>query len=205
MSDAAEVSRQCATEFATALIIVDMQEGMRSQDGQPQLLPPRNNPHAEDHLLRLQAAWRAAGQPLVKVRHISRSASSVFAPGQRGVEFQERFLPLPHEHVVEKNVPDAFVHTGLERWLHVRGIRRVVIAGVSTNNSVEATARTSGNLGFDTVVVGDACFTFDKADFGGTLRPAQDVHLMALANLHGEYAEVLDTDAVLRRLSNSPT
>lgn len=176
----------------TALVIIDMQQGMLSPT-----LPPRNNPDAEDNIARLLAAWRAADKPVVLVRHISRSPTSVFAPGQRGVEFQARFTPLAHEHVVEKNVPDAFINTELERWLHARGIRDVVIAGVSTNNSVEATARTAGNLGFATVVVADACFTFDKRDFGGTLRSAEDVHRMALANLHGEYAEVRTTAAVL--------
>lgn len=176
----------------TALLIIDMQKGMLSPT-----LPPRNNPQAEANIARLLAAWREAGKPVVLVRHISRSATSVFAPGQPGAEFQERFAPLALEHIVEKNVPDAFVNTGLERWLHVRGIRDVVIAGVSTNNSVEATARTAGNLGFSTVVVADACFTFDKADFGGTLRSADEVHLMALANLHGEYADVRTTAAVL--------
>jgi len=176
----------------TALLIIDMQQGMLSPT-----LPPRNNPGAEDNIARLLAAWRGAGKPVVLVRHISRSPTSVFAPGQRGVEFQARFTPLAHEHVVEKNVPDAFIHTGLERWLHARGIRDVVIAGVSTNNSVEATARTAGNLGFATVVVADACFTFDKTDFGGTLRSAEEVHRMALANLHDEYAEVRTTEAVL--------
>jgi nicotinamidase-related amidase len=181
----------------TALLIIDMQKGMLSPG-----LPPRNNVEAEDNIGRLLAAWRERDQPVVLVRHISRSPTSVFAPGQSGAEFQERFTPLAHEHVVEKNVPDAFINTGLERWLHARGIRHVVIAGVSTNNSVEATARTAGNLGFSTVVVADACFTFDKADFGGTLRSAEEVHLMALANLHGEYAEVRASDDVLRGLRN---
>lgn len=176
----------------TALIIIDMQKGMRSPT-----LPPRNNLQAEDNIARLHAAWRESGRPVVSVRHISRSPASVFAPGQGGVEFQERFLPLPHEHVVEKNVPDAFINTGLERWLHARGIRHLVIAGVSTNNSVEASARTAGNLGFETVVVADACFAFDKQDFGGTWRSAEEVHLMALANLHGEYAQVLSTEEVI--------
>ncbi|MGZ5199131.1 MAG: cysteine hydrolase family protein [Telluria sp.] len=180
----------------SALITIDMQKGMSSST-----LPPRNNPSAEDNIARLLAAWRAAAQPVVSVRHISRSPTSVFAPGQSGVEFQESFMPLPDEHVVEKNVPDAFINTGLERWLHARGIRHVVIVGVSTNNSVEATARTSGNLGFSTVVVADATFTFEKTDFGGTLRSAEDVHLMALANLHGEYADVRTTDEVLRALA----
>jgi nicotinamidase-related amidase len=176
-----------------ALIIIDMQKGMCSAS-----LPPRNNPDAEDNIARLHAAWRAAGQPVISVRHISRSPASVFAPGQSGAEFQARFVPLAHEHVVEKNVPDAFINTGLERWLHARGIRRLVIAGVSTNNSVEASARTAGNLGFETVVVADACFCFEKQDFGGTLRSAEEVHLMALANLHGEYATVRTTEEVLR-------
>lgn len=178
-----------------ALLVIDMQEAMRSAS-----LPPRNNPGAENNLARLQQAWRSSSQPLVFVRHISRSPTSLFAPGQPGAGFQERFLPRPQEHVVEKNVPDAFINTGLERWLHARALRRLVIAGVSTNNSVEATARTAGNLGFDVVVVSDACFTFDKQDFGGTWRSAEDVHLMALANLHDEYAQVHSTDEVLASL-----
>lgn len=175
-----------------ALIIVDMQQGMRSSR-----LPPRNNPGAEDNIARLHAAWRAAALPVVCVRHVSRAATSVFAPGQAGVEFQERFQPLASEHVVEKNVPDAFVHSGLERWLHARGIRRLVVVGVSTNNSVEATARTAGNLGFATTVVADATFTFEMADFGGTLRSAEEVHLMALANLRSDYAAIASTADVL--------
>jgi nicotinamidase-related amidase len=179
---------------APALLIIDMQQGMQFDR-----LPPRNNSGAEDMIARLHAVWRRAGHPVISVRHISRSPDSVFAPGQAGVEFQPRFQPLDQEHVVEKNVPDAFVHTGLERWLHARGITHLVIVGVSTNNSVEASARTAGNLGFVTIVVSDATFTFDKVDFGGTKRSAEDVHLMALANLHGEYAEVMACEEVLHR------
>jgi len=175
-----------------ALIIIDMQQGMQFKT-----LPLRNNPAAEDTIARLHAAWRRAGHPVVSVRHISRSPASVFAPGQPGVDFQPRFAPLEHEHVVEKNVPDAFIQTGLERWLHVHGITTLVIVGVSTNNSVESSARTAGNLGFTTIVVSDATFAFDKVDFGGTHRGAEEVHLMALANLHGEYATVMSCDEVL--------
>lgn len=181
--------------LVTALIIIDMQNGMGRAD-----LPPRNNPDAEDRIARLLQAWRRAGWPVINVRHISRSATSVFAPGQEGAAFQPRFAPLPHEHVVEKNVPDAFIQTGLERWLHVRGIRRLAIAGVSTNNSVEATARSAGNLGFSTFVAHDACFAFAQRDFGGTQRSADEVHLMSLANLHGEYADVRGSDDLLAAL-----
>lgn len=177
-----------------ALFLIDMQRGMADpKTGR------RNNPQAEDNIAALLAAWRSAGRPVVHVRHLSRSPESVFWPGQPGAEFQARFAPLPTEHVVDKNVTDAFVCSGLERWLHVRGLRELVIVGVSTNYSVEATARSAGNLGFITFVVSDATFTFDMQDMTGKLRPAEDVHLMSLSNLQGEYATVLSTAEVLAR------
>lgn len=171
-----------------ALILIDMQQGMTDP-----ALGRRNNPDAEDNMARLLEHWRAAGAPVVHVRHMSRTPGSVFWPGQPGAEFQQRFEPRANEHVVEKNVPDAFINTALERWLHARSIGEVVIAGVITNNSVEATARSAGNLGFRTFVVADAAYTFDKPDFYGHPRTADEVHAMSLANLQGEYATILST------------
>jgi nicotinamidase-related amidase len=94
-------------------------------------------------------------------------------------------------------VPDAFINSGLERWLHARGIAQVIIVGVSTNNAVEATARTAGNLGFQTQVVADATFAFDKIDYAGKKRSAEEFHAMALTNLDGEYATVVTTQRVI--------
>lgn len=168
-----------------ALIIIDMQRCMASPTA-----GVRNNPNAERVIYDLLQAWRAALAPVVHVRHISRTPGSLFWPGRSGAEFQPELAPLENEHVVEKNVPDAFTHTGLERWLHSRGIDRVIVVGVSTNNSVESTARSAGNLGFKTFVASDATFAFSKTDFDGVQRTAQEVHAMALANLHGEYATV---------------
>lgn len=62
--------------------------------------------------------------------------------------------------------------------------------GVSTNNSVESTARSAGNLGFVTTVASDGTFAFAKKDYNGVARSAEDVHAMALANLDGECASV---------------
>jgi nicotinamidase-related amidase len=171
---------------APALLIIDMQNGMADQSA-----GDRNNPGAETAIANILGKWRSSGAPVVHVRHISRTAGSLFWPGQRGAEFQDALSPLDAEHVVEKNVPDAFINTGLERWLHVRGIHAVAIVGVSTNNSVEATARTAGNLGFKTLVVSDGTFAFAKTDYNGVQRTASDVHAMALSNLHGEYATVV--------------
>ena len=175
------------------LIIIDMQKGMASPK-----VGIRNNPMAEHNIGQLLRAWRSAAGTIVHVRHISRSPTSPFAPGQPGVEFQDALLPLAAEHVLEKNVPDAFVNTALERWLLVRDINEVVLVGVSTNNSVEASARTAGNLGFHTTVVADATFAFAQRDYAGVQRSADEVHAMSLANLDGEYATISDTRTLLQ-------
>lgn len=170
----------------TTLLIIDMQIGMTWPKAEV-----RNNHQAEDTIAILLGDWRQRKAPVVHVRHISRTPSSPFWPGQPGVEFQPVFSPLAHEHVVEKNVPDAFINTGLERWLHARGESSIVIVGVSTNSSVENTARTAGNLGFKTYVVSDGTYAYAMTDFNGVKRSAEDVHAMALANLNGEYAKII--------------
>jgi len=178
--------------MAAALIIVDMQRGML-----PENTGPRNNPGAEDNIERLLAAWRAANRPIVHVRHMSRSPAGAFWPGSPNCEFQTRFQPLPSEHRMEKNVPDAFAGGGLERWLRVRDIRDLVVVGVSTNNSVEATVRAASCLGFGVTVPSDACYAYDNVDLLGVTRSAEEWHLMSLSNLDGEYATVVRTDELL--------
>ncbi|WP_336341739.1 cysteine hydrolase family protein [Pseudomonas atacamensis] len=176
----------------TALIIIDQQKGILHPR-----LGRRNNPQAEERMLELLALWRLRGRPVIHVQHLSRSPDSVFWPEQDGVEFQERFVPRDGEWLVQKQVPDAFCASGLEAQLREAGIGQLIIVGVATNNSVESTARTAGNLGFDTWVAEDACYTFDKADYFGTPRTAEEVHGMSLGNLHGEYATVVSAALIL--------
>ncbi|MBV4554170.1 cysteine hydrolase [Pseudomonas sp. SWRI102] len=176
-----------------ALILIDQQKGILHPR-----LGPRNNPEAELRMLELLAHWRDSARPVIHVHHLSRSPESVFWPGQSGVEVQERFEPLASEGLVQKQVPDAFCGTNLEVQLRSAGIGQLVIVGVATNNSVESTARTAGNLGFDTWVAEDACYTFDKADYFGNARTAAEVHAMSLGNLHGEYATVMGVKRILQ-------
>ena len=176
-----------------ALILIDQQKGILHPR-----LGPRNNPEAELRMLELLAFWRHTARPVIHVHHLSRSPDSVFWPGQSGVEVQPRFEPMAGERLVQKQVPDAFSGTRLEQDLREAGIGQLVIVGVATHNSVESTARTAGNLGFDTWVVEDACFTFDKTDYFDNPRSAAEVHAMSLGNLHGEYATVVGVKRILQ-------
>lgn len=175
-----------------ALILIDQQKGIHHPK-----LGPRNNPQAEERMADLLEQWRARARPVIHVQHLSRERDSVFWPQQPGVEFQERFMPLAGERVIQKQVPDAFCGTALEARLREAGIEQVIIVGVATHNSVESTTRTAGNLGFQAWVVEDACYTFDKLDFFGNPHAAQAVHGMSLGNLHGEYATVVCAAEIL--------
>lgn len=49
------------------------------------------------------------------------------------------------------------------------------------------------NLGYEGIVVGDATAAFDRTGPGGTSYPAQLVHDVSLANIHGEFCTVRQT------------
>lgn len=179
----------------TALLIVDLQKAI--DDPRWSRIGPRNNPQAEANVAALLAAWRRAGRPIVHVRHDSTQPDSTYRPGGPGHAFKEEAMPLPGETVIGKRVNSAFIGTGLDDWLRGRGIGTLVVAGVITNNSVEATVRMAGNLGYDVRLVGDACFTFARKDRSGRLRTADEVHDLSLANMDGEYATVVETAELL--------
>jgi nicotinamidase-related amidase len=176
-----------------ALLIIDVQNAIDD----PSWGNDRNNRDAEANIARLLEYWRARGWPLFHVRHVSRDLRSTYRPGQPGCDFKPEVAPRPGERVIEKSTNSAFIGTSLERDLRTAGVSEVVITGVITNNSVEATARMSGNLGFPTIVVSDATATFGRLDYEGIWRTAQEVHAMSLANLEGEYARILTTEGVL--------
>jgi nicotinamidase-related amidase len=180
----------------TALIIIDQQQGLDNPK-----LGPRNNLDSEIVMLKLLKTWRIAGMPIIHIRHRSREPESVFWPEQQGFEFKPDFLPQGDELVIEKNIPCAMLTTDLDKILEQKNIRKIVLVGASTNNSVEATARTASGLGFRVVIIEDACFTFAKSDYFGTTRTAEEVHAMSLANLQGEYAEVINAEKILMGLA----
>ena len=178
-----------------ALILIDVQYAIDD----PSWGDDRNNPDAESKMAALLAYWRARSWPVFHIRHASTDPNSTYRPGQPLFEFKKEVMPIDGEHVIEKSTNSAFIGTNLEETLRSMNITDVVIAGVITNNSVEATARMSGNLGFHTVVASDATATFGRHDFNGRWRSADEVHAMSLANLEGEYATVLTTEAIMRR------
>jgi nicotinamidase-related amidase len=179
-----------------ALLIIDVQKAidhpMWAKDG------PRNNKSAEANMAKLLKRWRKAGWPVYHIKHNSTNPKSAYRPRQPFNDFKPEAMPLPGETIITKFTNSAFIGTDLEDRLRNASHATLVIAGVITNNSVEATVRMAGNLGFAVFLAEDACFTFARRDWNGKLRRAADVHAMTLANLDGEYCKVVTTAKVLR-------
>ena len=177
----------------TALIPIDVQQAFD--------LPASSNPAMEANGLRLLSAWRAAGLPLLHVRHDSVNPGSPFTPGQPGNALRPGFEPQGDEPLVTKSVNAAFIGTDLDLRLRRLGVDTVVLFGISTDMCVSTTARVAANLGYRTIVVGDACACFDLEDADGTVIPAEAIHRAHLATLRAEFATVVDTDGVVAALN----
>jgi nicotinamidase-related amidase len=175
------------------LIVIDVQEAIDDLRW-----GPRNNPGAEENIAALIAAWRAEDLPIVHIRHDSVDPASPYAPDAPGHRFKPCAAPLGGEIVIGKNATSAFVATSLEGVLDELGATTLVLCGVLTPNSLEATARHAGDLGYQAFVVADACWAVDKVDLRGRRWPAEDAHALSLANLQGEYANVVNTATTLR-------
>lgn len=147
----------------TALVLIDLQKGIAAMATAPHT--------AADVIARaaeLARRCRERGATVVLVR---------VDPGRRGelmprpeadqmrppMEFPVDWIDLvpelaqaPGDIVVTKHQPNAFYATDLKVQLARRGIRTIVLGGISTNIGVEATARAAHERGYEQVFVEDA-------------------------------------------------
>ena len=169
----------------TALVLIDIQRAI-DHPRWGELSPPDYAGRIAD----LLAGWRAGGHPVVHIRHDSTEPGSTYRPDGPGHGFKPEAMPREGETVIGKSAHSAFIGTGLEAHLEAMGVTTLVVAGVLTQNSVEATVRHGGNLGFRIVVAEDATAASAVVDRQGRLWRAADVHALSLAHLDGEYAAI---------------
>jgi nicotinamidase-related amidase len=176
----------------TALVVVDVQEGFRDV-GYWAPGGDRDNPACEANVGALIDAWRAAGRPLVFVRHDSDEEVSPLRPDEPGNAFKPEVSGEP-DLLVTKQVNSAFYGSpDLDAWLRERGITSFALCGITTNHCVETTARMGGNLGYDVLFVLDACATFDREGPDGQVVTAEELTRATAASLHDEFATVVST------------
>lgn len=143
---------------------------------------------------RALAACRAAGTPVVHVRHESvRPGSGFLVPGTGGADIHPCVAPAPGEPVLTKHYPNSFRETGLEELLRGLGVEHLYVAGMMTLMCVDATVRQAFDLGFTCTVLHDACAA-RALSFGGVEVSAPEVHAAFLAAMGMVYARVAAVD-----------
>ncbi len=172
-----------------ALVIVDIQNFYFAGGA----LPLTGGVEAAKQARRVLDLFRERHLPIIHVRHLPASAQDGDA-----YRIRPEVTPMPGETVIVKHYANSFRDTSLLDELRKAGVTRLVICGMQTQMCVEATARAAADLGFEVIVVADACAT-RPLEYGGITVPADHVHAAALATLKGTYATVVTADELVSR------
>jgi nicotinamidase-related amidase len=176
-----------------AVVVIDAQR--EYVDG---LVPLAGVGAALDEIERVLERARAAGAPVIHIKHRGR-AGGAFDPGAPGGQIAAQAMPVAGEPVVEKALPNAFAGTDLKARIDATAKTEIVIVGFMTHMCVEATARAALDLGYKTTVIAAATATRDLPDpVGGDGIAAAEVQRNALAALNDRFAVVVKNVAAVK-------
>ena len=183
----------------SVLLPIDMQQAF---DGKA--WPKSWNASVDQNGKAVLRAWRKAALPIIHVQHNSAMVGSSLAPGHSGNNFRSGFEPIKGEQLVTKSVNSAFIGTDLELRLRRMDVRKIVTFGIATDMCVSTTFRMGSNLGYEMLLVEDACNCFELPDGKGSVIPARAIHEAHVATLGFEFGKVTTTAELLAEIEFKP-
>ncbi len=199
--------------LATALLVIDMQNGFCSDDGSVNRigLPAERLRAVIKPCARLVQAAQAVGVPVIYTRFVFRpdfadggvmvkellpalETEHALTAGSWDAEIVDELQPEKEDFVVDKNRPSGFYATGMEPILKGLGIENLVVCGVTTNCCVETTVRDASQRDYRPFVVADAVAEFDD-----------ERHTVALQSMAMLFADVVEVNDVLERWQGQAT
>ena len=103
---------------------------------------------------------------------------------------------------IEENVHSALIGTGLHGWLTSRGVSRLAIAGIRTEQCCETTTRNASDLGFEVDYVTEATLTFAMTGRDGRRWTAEEIKARTELVLDGRFARIATVDEALAGSAN---
>jgi nicotinamidase-related amidase len=170
-----------------ALVVIDVQDEYVS-GGLPIEHPPVATSLAA--IGRAMDAASEAGVPVVVVQNTAPAGSPIFAAGTPGWQLHPVVAGRPHDHRVEKRLPDAFAETDLGRWLVERGVDTLAIAGYMTHNCVDSTAKHALHAGYRVEVLVDAIGAVSYLNDAGRAG-ARQIHEAFTVVMQSRFAAVM--------------
>ncbi|HJT13525.1 MAG TPA: isochorismatase family protein [Dongiaceae bacterium] len=192
-------------ERDSALVVIDVQQGVNLLQHWGGTTGRRNNPAAEQNIGAVLEAWRRRELPVYFTAHDSLEAASPLKLRLETGRFIQGLEPKPNEPVIAKSANSAFVGTGLEVALRRRRIHRLLFVGFFTNFCVETSVRMANNMGFDTYLAHDACATCNRVGLDGEDYDPELVHALSIASMHREFCTAISTaDAIALSQADAP-
>lgn len=173
------VVRGQADEPKTALVLIDIQAFYFDTARAPLV----GREEASLQAGKILDHFRKTGQEVVHIKH------------KGGGEIHEYVKSQAGETVFIKEHVSCFRETPLLDHLQSEGVERLVIVGMMTHMCVEAATRAADDLGFEAILIHDACATRDLK-FEDEIISAKDVHLSTLSTLKA-YATIMSTSEYL--------
>lgn len=178
--------------MTTALLAIDLQDSFRQQASWAQI----STPDIVDRVNRLVKHARVTGDVVIWILHEDGDGPFTWASGL--VCLQPGLEPAVEELVLRKSSHNAFTTTRLAQELTQRGVTRLRLCGIRTEQCVETTARLGSDLGYEVEVVLDATATHPLPRHEGTgVLSADEVIARTAAALAGRFARIVSIDDVV--------
>ncbi len=165
------------------LLVIDIQN-FYFPGGRSELVEPVQ---AAEKAAMAIAHARAENNPVIFIQHKSAA----------GMEINDLVKPEPGEAVFVKEEVNSFLGTGLKKYIDDLAIDTLVICGMQTQMCVEAAVRAASDLGYQVILLHDACAA-RNLKFGDREVLAADVHASTLAAMKN-YASVISVEDWIKR------
>jgi nicotinamidase-related amidase len=174
----------------TALIVIDAQESFRHRD----YWDAGDAAAFFDRLQTLIDGANARRIPIVQIFHVEDSGPFSLASGHVRTLAP---LSIAPDVVFHKHRHSALVGSGLPVWLTERGIRRLIVSGIRTEQCCETTTRHASDLGFEVDFVSEATLSFAMKGSDGRTWTAREIKARTELVLADRFARIATGEQAL--------